>query len=101
MFLSSVFRTFRNVLVIMAGGKAAASLLTSWKSWVSQSTMIALARAGKAADPSVYKSLDSAMTSVPDNVIEAYAQAAYFLALAARRADYEGDKGVQIQFALS
>jgi hypothetical protein len=48
--------------------------------------MVAEAQAGVSVGPSVYDSLDSRMTSAPKNLMVAYEQALYFLAIGVRRA---------------
>lgn len=66
-------------------------------SWLADDTMVAQATIGVSADSSVYDSLDERMLSPSPDAVTAYEQAAYFLALAARRADFEGNKGAQDQ----
>lgn len=66
-------------------------------SWFADDTMVAQATAGVSADPSVYETLDKRLLTAPPDARTAYEQAAYFLALGARRADYEGNKVAQDQ----
>jgi len=66
-------------------------------SWLADDTMVAQATAGVSADPSVYDTLDERLLTPPPDTVTAYEQAAYFLAIGARRADYEGNKGAQSQ----
>lgn len=50
---------------------------------------------GYSADKSIYDSLEPEMLKAPTTEAQAYDQAAYFIAIAARRADYEGEKEAQ------
>ena len=74
------------------------NFLPSWdtvSSWASDDTQVALATAGTSADTSVYDDLDKRLLTPPRDAVTAYEQAAYFLAIGARRADYEGNKAAQ------
>lgn len=60
------------------------------QSWLADETMVMAARSGVSIGASVYGELDARMVRAPGNVMVAYEQALYFLALAARRAMREG-----------
>jgi len=66
-------------------------------SWLADDTMAAQATAGVSVDSSVYDNLDKRLLSPPSDAATAYEQAAYFLAIGARRADYEDNKVAQDQ----
>jgi hypothetical protein len=53
--------------------------------------MVGLAYAGVSADRSIYNELEPRMTKAPSDLMVAYEQAAYFIAVGARRADYDGN----------
>jgi len=59
----------------------------NWEEWK--------ADIGYSADKSIYDSLDPDMLTAPTTEAQAYDQAAYFIAIATRRADYEGEKEAQ------
>lgn len=67
--------------------------LNTVMSWAADDTMVLAAQAGTSVGPSFYDGLDSRMTRPPKSVSEAYEQATYFVALAARRAMREGESG--------
>ena len=62
---------------------------------VTDDTMYALAAAGKAAGPDIYADVPSSMWSAPRGSKQANEQAVYWLSLATRRADYEGNRAGQ------
>lgn len=62
------------------------SMYSTASSWLVDDTMVMSARAGVSIGPDVYDQMDSRMTHMPKNVMVAYEQALYFVALAARRA---------------
>jgi len=55
-------------------------------SWLADDSMVLAARSGISTSPAIYSELDPRMTSAPSNLMVAYEQAVYFIALAARRA---------------
>ena len=59
----------------------------NWEEWK--------ADIGYSADKSIYGTLNPDMLTEPTTEAQAYDQAAYFIAIAARRADYEGEKEAQ------
>lgn len=64
-------------------------------SWTADEAASLAAEVGLSAGPEVYDELDTRMTETPADVNVAHEQAVYFLALAARRADYENEKAAQ------
>ena len=59
----------------------------NWEEWK--------ADIGYSADKSIYDTLNPDMLTAPTTEAQAYDQAAYFIAIATRRADYEGEKEAQ------
>lgn len=55
-------------------------------SWLADESMVLAARSGVSASPAIYAEIDSRMERAPSNLMVAYEQAVYFVALAARRA---------------
>ncbi len=73
-------------------------------SWWADDTMVALARAGSGAGPEIYEELEPRMTKPPKDLMEAYEQASYFVAIAAlraRRLEEEGNPAAGHTFLLA
>lgn len=62
-------------------------------SWIADDTMVGLAQRGVGVEPNVYASLEPRMTKTPDDLMVAYEQASYFVAIALRRAIWLADEG--------
>lgn len=71
--------------------------------WLADDTMSAAAHAGVSVGPEVYNTLNPAMIKAPSDLMVAYSQAVYFIALAARRAmrNRESDAATRLLAALS
>jgi len=73
-------------------------------SWWADDTMVYKAQAGSGIEPGVYEELDYRMTKPPKNLMEAYEQASYFVAIAAlraRRLEEEGNPAAGHTFLLA
>jgi hypothetical protein len=70
-------------------------------SWLADDSMVLAAQSGVSIGADIYEQLDSRMTHTPSSVMVAYEQAAYFLALAVRRALREGTPTSVLTQALS
>lgn len=62
------------------------SLVSTAMGWIVDNQMAAAAQAGVSVGPEVYNTLAPRMTKAPSDLMVAYEQAVYFIALAARRA---------------
>lgn len=60
-------------------------------SWLADDAMVLAAQAGTSIGSGIYEELNPRMVQAPRSVVVAYEQAAYFLALGARRALREGN----------
>jgi len=60
--------------------------------WGSDEVQVAQARAGYGIGPEIYDELNPRLLSSPSSLPHAYEEGAYFLAIAARRADYENEE---------
>lgn len=67
------------------------------RDWASRNLTETLANYGVSAPPNVYASVPSSMKKAPANLPEAYAQAVYWLSLAARRADYDAARNPSLR----
>lgn len=72
---------------------AASSAVTTAMSWMADDTMVGFAQRGVGVETSVYDALEPRMTKAPDDLMVAYEQAAYFVAVALRRALWLADEG--------
>jgi hypothetical protein len=72
---------------------AASGAVTAAMSWMADDTMVGFAQRGVGVETSVYDDLEPRMTKAPDDLMVAYEQAAYFVAVALRRAVWLADEG--------
>lgn len=71
------------------------NLLTITKSWLADNAMVLAAQKRLSTGSTAYAELEPRMTRAPTDVLVAYEQASYFLALGARRAQREGETTAQ------
>ena len=71
--------------------------------WLADDTMSLAAKGGVSVGPEVYNNLNPVMTKAPSDLMVAYSQAVYFIALAARRAlrNRESEVSARLLQALS
>lgn len=62
------------------------ALASTMSSWTADDSMLLAAKSGASLSSAIYSQLDPRMTSAPADLMVAYEQAIYFVALAARRA---------------
>jgi hypothetical protein len=65
--------------------------LLSPSGWFADETMVVSAKAGVSVGPSAYDTIPSSLLRAPRNLLAAYDQATYYVALGARRAMREGE----------